>query len=310
MAPVLPRLKSLAHTLGWRLEAAGWDALSRWFARMPIEEASDAGGRWARRVGPLTSAHQTALRNIRLAFPDAGEARVRDIALGCWETIGRTAGEFSHLGELKAYQPGGRVIVQGVERLDEVMASGRGAVFVAGHFANWEVMAAAILHRGARCQITYRHANNPFIDARITAIRRAYGVVDFAPKGAHGARELLAALQRGESAALMNDQKMNDGVAVPFFGHLAMTAPGPTRLAMRFGAPLIPISTLRDAPGRFTVTFHEPIKVSTNPDHGAAVIETVTRISAFMEARIREAPEQWFWVHRRWPGQSWKTAGV
>ncbi len=310
MAPAPPKAKSIFHRLGWRLEAAAWDAASRWFGDMPIEEASDAGGRWARRIGPLSAAHHTALRNIKLAFPGMRERRVHEIALGCWETIGRTAGEFSHLSELKAYQPDGRVAVQGVERLDAVKASGRGAVFVAGHFANWEVMAAAILHRGLKCQITYRHANNPFIDARITAVRQAYGVTDFAPKGAHGARELLAGLQRGESAALMNDQKMNDGVAVPFFGHQAMTAPGPTRLAMRFGAPLIPISTRRDGPGRFTVTFHEPIEISSDPDVSAAVIETVTRISAFMEARIREAPEQWFWVHRRWPRQAWTAAGV
>lgn len=310
MAPARPESKSVWHRLGWRLEATAWDAVSRWFEAMSIEEASDAGGRWARRIGPLTSAHKTALRNIRLAFPDRDAAWVEDVALGCWESIGRTAGEFPHLSKLKAYEVNGRVQVDGVEHLDAVIASGKGAVFISGHFANWEVMAAAILHRGAKCQITYRHANNPLIDARITAVRQAYGVVDFAPKGAEGARELLAALRRGESVALMNDQKMNDGVGAPLFGHVAMTAPGPTRLAMRFAAPLIPISTLRTGPGRFTVTFHEAIPLSDIAEPNAAISQTVSRINAFMEARIRESPKQWFWVHRRWPREAWAKAGV
>ena len=79
---------------------------------------------------------------------------------------------------------------------------------------------------------------------------------------------------------------------------------------MRFGAPIVPISTRRTGPGLFRVTFHEPIAVSANPDTAVAIADTVARINAFMEARILEAPEQWFWVHRRWPKEAWARAGV
>ena len=126
--------------------------------------------------------------------------------------------------------------------------SGKPAVFISGHFANWEVMASAICNRPLDCQITYRSANNPHIDRRIAKARHAYGINVLTPKGA-GTRELMRALGRGQSVALMNDQKFNQGIAVPFFGHDAMTAPGPTRLAMKFNAPMLPISCLRTGAG-------------------------------------------------------------
>jgi KDO2-lipid IV(A) lauroyltransferase len=88
-----------------------------------------------------------------------------------------------------------------------------------------------------------------------------------------------------------------------------MTADGPTRLALRFGVPLVPFLTRRLSGVRFRVTVYEPIPVDYQGGE-AAVVETVRRINQFMEARIREAPEQWFWVHRRWPKQAWRDAGV
>jgi len=94
-------------------------------------------------------------------------------------------------------------------------------------------MAAAIVDAGVTCQMTYRAANNPYVDERIKKSRERYGVKLFAPKGGEGARELLEAMERGESVALMNDQKFNGGIAAPFFGQPAHTAAGPSRLALR-----------------------------------------------------------------------------
>ena len=129
------------------------------------------------------------------------------------------------------------------------------------------------------------------------------------PKGA-GTRDLMRALSSGQSVALMNDQKFNQGIAVPFFGHDAMTAPGPTRLAMRFNAPLQPMSTLRTGPARYRVTVYEPFMPDTDPDEDKAIYNTVLRINQFVEDRIREAPDQWFWMHHRWPKEAWVKAGV
>lgn len=291
-------------TLGHRLEAFAFDRYFQHFARMPLDRASDAGARWVSTLGPLTSAHTTALRNLRLAFPAEPEAWRRDVAQAMWAGLGRTAGEFAHLQELNAYEPGGRIEVSGVEILDAVKASGKGAVFISGHFSNWEIMATAIVQRGVACHVTYRPANNPIIDQRIIDVRGHYGCKLQSAKGKEGGMGLLRGLARGETVALMNDQKYNEGIRAPFFGHDCMTADGPTRLATRFGVPLIPFSVRRLSGARFRVSVHPALDTTGGPE------DTVPRINAFMEARIREAPEQWFWVHKRWPKEAWTSAGA
>src|SRR5690606_38104586 len=128
----------------------------------------------------------------------------------------------------------------------------------------------------------------------------------FAPKGGEGARELLEALQRGESVALMNDQKFNGGIAAPLFGLAAYTAPGPSRLALRFGAVLQPMSVQRKRKARFRVVVHEPIRLENTGARQADLEAGVRKVNAFVEDRIRERPAEWFWVHKRWPNEVYK----
>src|SRR5690606_2746858 len=119
-----------------------------------------------------------------------------------------------------------------------------------------------------------------------------------------GAKQLLEHLGAGRSVALMNDQKFNEGIEAPFFGRPAMTAPGATRLAMRTGAPPVPMSAVRlrehgRGLARFRVTVHPPIPVEDTGDRNADIAVTVGRINRFIEDRIRESPADWFWLHRR-----------
>ena len=294
---------SFGQDLLWRLEAFGYDAFLRLFRLLPVDAASALGGRLLRWVGPLSGPHKTASRNLRLAFPDKDRAWRKRVLAAQWENLGRTSAEFAHMDRL--LPSSGRVEVVGLERLHAIARERRPAVVVAGHFANWEVMAGVIVSSGVRCQITYRAANNPYIDRRITESRRRYGVRLFAPKGGDGSRELLKAMARGESVALMNDQKFNGGVAVPFFGRPAHTAPGPTRLALRHDGIVDLLSIRRLQGARFRVTVHEPLVLERTGDRGRDIEEGVRRITAFVEERIREKPEDWFWVHKRWPKEAY-----
>ena len=296
-------------TLQHRFEDFVFGAYMRHFARMPLDSASDAGAQWLMAVGPHTSAHTTALRNLRLAFPNETERWRNDVARGMWASIGRTAGEFPHLPTMHPFRGDGRIEVANAERLDAVRESGKGAVFISGHFSNWELMPSIIAQRPVPCQMTYRPANNPLIDARILAVRKSYGAAMQAAKGVEGGVGLMRSLARGVSIALMNDQKYNEGVAAPLFGHDCMTADGPTRLARRFKTVLQPMAVVRDG-ARFRCTVHPPIDVLPDVPDAEAIPQIVRTINGFMEARIREAPEQWFWVHRRWPKEAWKAAGV
>ena len=293
----------------WRIEVFAWDYIY-WLPMklMGPDRASNFGGWLFRRIGPLLSQHKTALRNLRLAFPGWDEAKIRATALEAWDSVGRTAGELPHLPAIDPFA-GDRVEVIHPERLDAINESDRGAVLVTGHFANWEVMAATVCNRVTDCLVTYRALNNPHIDRRLNQVRHDYGISVLAPKGL-GTRELMRALSAGRTIGIMNDQKFREGLPVPFFGHDAMTAPGPTRLAMKYGVPIIPFSTVRTGPARFRVTVHEPIRQADTGDAKADLRATVEAINEFVERTVRETPGQWFWQHRRWPKQAWRDAGA
>ena len=293
----------------WRLETIAWD-LIYWgpMKRLGPDKASDFGGWLVKKIGPLLSQHKTTKRNLRLAFPDWSAQQIEETALAAWENAGRTAGELPHLPSIDPYTSG-RVEIIGLDVLDLINTSGKGAVFISGHFANWEIMPAAIVKRIPHAVMTYRALNNPHIDKRIADLRHDYGTAVNAPKGI-GTRELMRALAKGAPVALMNDQKFNEGIPVSFFGHDAMTAPGPTRLALKYGVPIVPVSTVRTGPARFRIEFHTPF-VPEDTGHPEADIErAVQRITDFIEAQVRAEPGQWFWQHRRWPKQAWKAAGV
>jgi KDO2-lipid IV(A) lauroyltransferase len=295
-----------AQKLLWRLEALAFDAFTSVAQRLPIDTVSDLGAAVLGALGPLTSADRTARRNLAIAFPDAPQAEVERLRRAQWREAGRFFFEFPILDRIIA-DPS-RVEVVHAERLTALAQGGGPAVLISGHFSNFEVMSATIVHAGVPCQITYRAANNPYVDRSIQRSRARYGVKLFAPKGTEGARELMRAFGRGQSVALMNDQKFNGGVAAPFFGVTAHTAPGPATFALRFKAPIIPMSVQRLRKARFRVVVHEPMWLVDTGDRPADITEGVRRINAFMESRVRERPEEWFWVHKRWPNEMYRDA--
>ncbi|MDB5452280.1 MAG: lipid biosynthesis acyltransferase [Caulobacteraceae bacterium] len=296
---------SLAQDLVWRLQALGYDVVTALFRLLPTDLASALGGGLLRLFGPLTGTHRTARTNIDLVFPDMPPEQKRKLLADQWENVGRAFFELPILDRIMADRT--RVEVVGGERLQEIIASGKPVVFVSGHFSNWEVMPAVIVQHGVDCLITYRAQNNPYVDERVRDSRFRYGVRLFAPKG-DSAREMMEGMAQGKSVALMNDQKFNSGLSVPLFGTPAMTAPGPTRYALRFGTVLQPMSVQRLKGARFRVVVHPPIEVDDTGDRKSDVAAGVAKINAFVEERIRERPREWFWVHKRWPAEVYRRA--
>jgi KDO2-lipid IV(A) lauroyltransferase len=287
----------------WRLQALGYDVVLGLIRLLPVDAVSGLGAWLFRTFGPLSAPHRTARINIDLAFPDAPDAWKARLLADQWENVGRTFFELPVMDRIMA-DPSRVEVVNG-ERLDEIRLSGRPVVFISGHFANWEVMPAVIIRHGVDCLITYRAQNNPYVDDRVRESRFRYGVRLFAPKG-ESARELMDGMAKGTSVALMNDQKFNSGIAAPLFGEPAMTAIGPTRYALRFGTVLQPMSVQRLKGARFRVVVQPPIALENTGNRKADVAAGVAQINAFMEARIRERPVEWFWVHRRWPKEIYK----
>jgi KDO2-lipid IV(A) lauroyltransferase len=292
--------------LGWRLEVAGYDMFCALFRLFPTDLTSAVGAAVFKGLGPLTRAHRTAELGLRLAYPDMSAGERRRLLAAQWDNFGRYIFEFPLTHRLTP--AGGRVEVEGAERLAAIAASGRPAVLISGHFSNFEVMAAVIVGAGIACNVTYRAANNPYVDQRIIDSRRRYGVTLFAPKGGEGARELLEAMNAGRSVAMLNDQRYDMGVAAPFFGRPVMTNPAAARLALRFGAPIQPMSIERVGRARFRCVIHQPIEVADTGERTADIETGVAAINAFIEARVRARPGEWWWLHRRWSASDYAEA--
>ncbi len=293
-----------------RVEAAAFKAYLSHFNKMSFDKASAAGANWLGRIGPLTTKHETMLRNLRLAFPDETETWRADLARATWNQFGRSLGEFPHLHEVSFAEGEARTQVIGRDIFTMARESETGAVFFSGHISNFELMPIGIVRHGVKCAMTYRAMNNPLVAKLVLGQRAVNGTPDQFPKGRQAGIGMLRTLKRGDAVAIMIDQKYNEGVALPFFGYEAMTTDAPARLALQYGAPLIPLSIRRVDQTRFILHAHEPIPLDKTVSRDEAVRAASLKMNAFLENTIRAAPEQWFWVHRRWPKEIWKKAGV
>ena len=183
--------------------------------------------------------------------------------------------------------------------MQHVSHSERAAIFVGAHLGNWELAPKIGKDNGVPMVLIYRHANNPYVDALLYRLRRA-GYEGLFPKGVVGAAKLIKALKQGNSIAMLVDQKMNDGIAVPFFGHPAMTAPATAQLAMKYRVSIIMARVVRSGGAHFKAQVMPPLDLMTSGDAKQDALAIMTQVNRQLEQWIREHPEQWFWVHKRW----------
>ena len=272
------------------------------FRLIGVDAASALAGGFMGAIGPrLTRLSRRAEDNLAKAFPAWTQDRIKRTTREVWVNLGRTAAEFAHLDAFRPFEGGGRVTVTGEARLRAIAESGKPVIFVSGHFANWEIMSIMLSRAGLRYGFIYRAANNPLVDELIIKKRAAVMSRWQIPKGKRGGRALIEALKEGRSLAMLVDQKLNDGIAAPFMGREAMTAPAAARLSLKFGAPIIPVSIERMGGAHFHATAHEPIDFTPSADGAHDVYALTAAINEVLEAFIRARPGQWLWLHRRWP---------
>ena len=269
------------------------------FHLLPLDAASALGGWLARSVGPLLGISKRARLNLRHALPDISEADIDRIVRGMWDNLGRVVAEYPHLNEFKLYEPGGRVTVEGVREFVDTRGPKTRFIFFSAHLGNWEIATLAAKQSGLDVIAIYRAANNPFVDAIINEARG--GGIELVPKGSSAARRAIGALAEGKHICMLVDQKMNDGIAVPFFGRDAMTAPALARLALRYDCVVLPCHVERVRGATFRFVTDPPIPLPRTGGSQADVHQLMTAVNAAVEGWVRRRPEQWFWLHRRWP---------
>jgi KDO2-lipid IV(A) lauroyltransferase len=282
-----------------RAEALAAAAFFAAMRALPLDVASAIGGATGRWIGPRLGISRRARRNLHAALPELSAAEIERLVRGMWDNLGRVAAEFPHLRRIQAFEPGGLVETSGREHIDRTVAAGRSVILFTGHLGNWEVAAVAAGQLGIEVAQIYRAPNNPLID-RMVARLRGTGT-ELIPKGAVASRRALALLRRGAHLGLLADQKLNDGIPVPFFGRPAMTAPGLARLALHFDCAVVPARVERVGGARFRLTIQPPLPLPRTGDRTADIATLMAEVNRTLESWIRERPEQWFWLHQRWP---------
>jgi Kdo2-lipid IVA lauroyltransferase/acyltransferase len=290
----------LKRRLQYLVEGAGAVLLYAAFRLLPLDAASALGGWLARSIGPHLAISRRALRNLRRALPEIGEAEGKRIVAGMWDNLGRVIAEYPHLAKYRAYERGGRIEIVGAEHIRDQAVPGRRAIFFSGHFGNWEVATLAVTQAGLEVVEMYRAANNPIVDQLITHSRSVVGS-ELAAKGSAGARRMLAAMKSGRHIALLVDQKKNDGIAVPFFGRDAMTEQSLAVFALRFDCAVVPVRVDRLERAHFRITAEAPLAWRRSGNDAADALALMIQVNQVLERWIRERPDQWFWLHRRWP---------
>lgn len=285
-------LKRLRHGVEAVAAFTAWGL----FAALPVAAASGLGGWIARTVGPYLKPSHIARTNLRLAFPEMTDAEIERTVIEVWDNMGRNVGEFPHLQTIVAH----RLEIIGGEHIAALGPDNRPGILIGAHFGGWELSGPLAEHLGVPVHVVYRAPNNPWIDSLFRKTRGGLAA-RFVPKGAHGARLLMSVMRQGGHLGMLVDQKMNDGIAVPFMGRMAMTPPAVATLALRFNCPVVPGRIERLPGARFRAIIDPPLPLPNSGDKQQDSLTMMTEINRIIESWIREKPGQWLWLHRRWP---------
>ena len=255
----------------------------------------------ARAVGDLAWVlrirRKVALHNLRHAFPELSEAKRRQIARGAYRNMAFAA--FESL--IPPKHGDHRVRWENRELLDRALAEGKGVLIATAHFGSWELIGTALARQGVPLHAVVRPLRGA-LNEQIVRARIESGLRLIAPRGA--IRGMLRALAEGGVVCMLIDQVMplHKGVFVPFFGRPASTSPGLSAAARRTGAPVLVGVSIRDREG-LRIHLEGPFPVRYTGDIDADICAHTAEITAALERLIRQHPEQWLWLHRRWKVQ-------
>ena len=279
----------------YRLEAGLIWLIYRFFLALPVDFASALGGWIGRTLGPRLPVSRRARKNLQRALPELDADRV---VRAMWDNLGRCAAEFPH-ADAFTNDPA-RLQVVGGEYLADLRKNDCPALLYSGHLGNWELSYALGVRAGLRVNPVYRAPDNPYLLWLFGGRGHGSGIA-MIPKGPEGARQTIGLLRKGELVAMFVDQKMNDGISVPFFGHAAMTAPALASLALKYHLPVLAFRIIRLGGAHFRAEIMPPVHFQESGNRPRDIEVAMTDVNHQLEQWIREYPGQWLWLHRRWP---------
>jgi len=264
---------------------------------------SNVGGALMRTIGPWLPEHRTGRANLRAAFPEKSDAEIEQILRGVWDNLGRVGAEIAHLDHICSGDRYNRNFIDygpdNIERFLRVKDDGKPAVIFAAHLANWELPAVIAASDGLDSVVLYRRPNLGAIADAVIALRR--GIMGDLVASSMGAPVTLArALEQGRHVAMLVDQHYGRGVEVTFFGRKCMANPLIAMLAREIECPIHGTRVIRLPGNRFAGEISPEVAPVRDAEGRIDVAGTMQAITAVVESWVREHPEQWLWLHRRW----------
>ncbi len=254
---------------------------------------------------------RVGLRNLQIAYPERSESERERVLRELFRGLGWQLAEFCLMSRYSAEEAKRFVRYEGLENYLEARQQGKGVLVVTGHLGAWELSSFFHSLMGYPMAMVIRRLDNARVDALVNRIRCKHGnrvlhKDDFA-------RGLLAAMHAGETVGILMDTNMTppQGVFVPYFGVEACTASGLARVALKAGAAVLPGFLLWEAAeGQYVLHFGRSLELIETGDAQADIVANTALYTAAIESYVRQYPEQWLWVHRRWKTRPAGEAGL
>lgn len=209
---------------------------------------------------------------------------------------GRILAEYPFLKAFRNSKLNKFIEIDGLENLNKIKREKRRAVFISGHFNNFELMALQIEKAGINLCAIYRPLNNVFLNKTMEEIRENFICKNQIKKGRSGTRQIIENIKKGNSVALMIDQRVREGIKINFFGKPASTTTIPAQLIKKYKCDLVPIYIERRKNNYFKMFVSEPIKIGNNK----SIKEITEHLNKILEKMILKNVDQWIWTHDRW----------
>jgi Kdo2-lipid IVA lauroyltransferase/acyltransferase len=258
-----------------------------------------------RALGPMLKEQRIGRANLVAAFPEKSAAEIDDILRGVWDNLGRVTAELAHIDRLRILEPDrqaeGDIVYtpETYERFQRLRTDGKPALIFAAHLANWELPAVIAASDGLDSVVLYRRPNLGAIADAVMALRK--GLMGELVASSMGAPVALArALEQGRHVAMLVDQHYTRGIDVTFFGRTCKVNPLIAMLAREVECPIHGTRVIRLPGDRFRGEISEEVKPARDAKGRIDVQGTMQAITDVVEEWVREHPEQWLWVHRRW----------
>jgi KDO2-lipid IV(A) lauroyltransferase len=270
----------------------------------PIKTAN-LFGRIARSIGPMMREQKIGRANLTAAFPEKSPAEIERILAGVWDNLGRVGAEFAHLDHIWQHDPArpedSRIEIEkrSYELFTQLRLDGKPALIFAGHLANWELPALAAVAHGLDAAILYRRPNIASAD-RIIQDMRAVKMGTLIPAGRDAPLKLAEALKNGQHVGMLVDQFLTNGVEVTFFGRKTRANPMLARLLRQIECPIHGVRIIRLPGHRFRAELSEEVKPVRDAAGEIDIQGTMQAVTSVIEGWVREYPDQWLWLHRRW----------